>query len=68
MAAAKDGFAPPVPPLFGVLVFDFFPILELITSRSKQDTDLSWDAGAPGVRVFATRGLQYRKAPDVAGV
>ena len=27
------------------------------TSRTKQDTDLGWDAGAPGVRVFATRGL-----------
>ena len=38
------------------------------TSRTRQDTDLSWDAGAPDVRVFATCGLQYRKAPDVAGV
>ena len=32
------------------------------TSRTKQESDLSSLAGAPGVRVFATRGLRVRKA------
>ena len=36
----------------------------IITSRTKQETDLSWDAGAPRARVFATRGLRDRKALD----
>ena len=36
------------------------------TSRTKQETDLSSLAGAPGVRVFATRGLRVRKEPDSA--
>ena len=36
------------------------------TSRTKQEPDLSSLAGAPGVRVFATRGLRVRRELDSA--
>ena len=36
-------------------------ISDISTSRTKQESDLSSLAGAPGARVFATRGLRVRK-------
>ena len=49
-------------------IFSFFgkrTTLSSRTSRTKQETDLSSLAGAPGVRVFATRGLRVRTERDL---